>query len=335
LEHELTEICDDFRMSTHDDDALEKQLSSIEKSIDAFFREATALWTPNSSQVYYDHSGLRAFSANLPEPLALERARLQTEIASLSAQIANLAQSSPLVSPADLPDLRINTRKMISSLNFEEYRYHEARLMGYEDQLYGVLPASQDDEPVKPLGASELCRKAVENVRKLLLFVTQGGSRGISPAQSVPPVKGGQFRPDTAFILMWMSDDHPELEDVKVGITEVFEEFGIRAIRADDIEHEEIITERITEEIATSEFLIADLTGARPNVYYEVGYAHALGKRVLLYRKKDEVLHFDLAGRNVPPYSNVADLKIQLRKRLAATLGTKARSHPIRKKKKK
>ena len=66
---------------------------------------------------------------------------------------------------------------------------------------------------------------------------------------------------------MWMSEDHPELTDVKEGITEVFREFGISAIRADDIEHEGVITARVLQEISSAEFLIADLTGARPNIY--------------------------------------------------------------------
>jgi hypothetical protein len=40
--------------------------------------------------------------------------------------------------------------------------------------------------------------------------------------------------------------------------------------------------------------LVADMTGCNPNVFYEVGYAHALGKLVLLLTKNAEDIPFDL-----------------------------------------
>lgn len=125
----------------------------------------------------------------------------------------------------------------------------------------------------------------------------------------------------TAFVIMAIDPEKPELVDVLQAIKESCKVFGIEARRVDEIEHQDKITNVILDEIRSCEFLIADLSHERPNVYYEIGYAHALNKKPILYRRKGTKIHFDLSLHNIPEYQNTTELKQALTKRLEAILG--------------
>ncbi len=135
------------------------------------------------------------------------------------------------------------------------------------------------------------------------------------------PIQVASVTANTAFIIMSMDAGDPMLEDVSNGIKDVCKMFGVTAKRSDDFEHSGRITDLILRLIRTSDILIADVTGERPNVYYEIGYAHALNKKPIVYRRAGTRLHFDLSVHNVPEYTNVSDLKHKLERRLEAVLG--------------
>ncbi|HVM86697.1 MAG TPA: hypothetical protein VMT76_00820 [Puia sp.] len=73
-------------------------------------------------------------------------------------------------------------------------------------------------------------------------------------------------------------------------------EFSIEIYRADDFYNNDIIVETIYHLIKDSEFIIADTTEPNKNAFYELGYASALGKEIVMVQNKTEKkLFFDRA----------------------------------------
>ena len=90
-------------------------------------------------------------------------------------------------------------------------------------------------------------------------------------------------------------------------------------VRADDIYSDGIVIEEIWERICAAQFLIADMTGRNPNVFYEIGLAHALGKHVIILAQSEVDVPFDLRHRRVILY-DLGDLGA-LERRLGGTIG--------------
>ena len=251
----------------------------------------------------------------MPIALRTTAADLVTRLLEISGQIAEIVKRSSLTSDADERDIMKCTKVMRAALLLRKYHEWNPDVLHDEGRVLGVRPAGQSDQsPQTPNDASEDFFDSLAVVRQVLDLATasaQDRDSFESTAIGITRIRAG-----TAFIVMWMDKTHPELADVVDAVKDVFALFNIIAVRADDIEHDGQITPRIIREIETAEYLFADLTGERPNVYYEVGYAHAMRRPVILFRKAGVGLHFDLASYNCPEYDNLRDLRSKLTKRL-------------------
>ena len=72
----------------------------------------------------------------------------------------------------------------------------------------------------------------------------------------------------------------------------------------------------VSERIASSKLLVADLTGANPNVYLEVGYAWGCQIPTVLLVKDPTELKFDVRGRRCLVYKSIAQLEELLKREL-------------------
>lgn len=105
--------------------------------------------------------------------------------------------------------------------------------------------------------------------------------------------------------------DHvkPAVESVKHSIIRVDEIFGTGPIIDD-----------IWNSIASSEFVLADVTGRNPNVMYEIGMAHTIGKPVIIITQKLEDVPFDLKHQRCIVYEYTPRGCKELERKIAGTL---------------
>lgn len=97
-----------------------------------------------------------------------------------------------------------------------------------------------------------------------------------------------------AFVFTLMAFDK-NFQDVYVlGIKSACENAGAYCERVDEQIFVENILERIYNQIAKADIIVAEMSGRNPNVFYKVGYAHALNKRVILLTQNADDIPFDL-----------------------------------------
>jgi hypothetical protein len=118
-----------------------------------------------------------------------------------------------------------------------------------------------------------------------------------------------------AFVLMPF--DKAFDETYQLGIKATAQEMGFVAERVDEQIYQEGMLERIYRQIDVADVIIADMSGKNPNVFYEVGYAHARNKLCILLTRDTSDIPFDLRHRQHIVYGGSL---ITLRKGLGEAL---------------
>jgi hypothetical protein len=108
-------------------------------------------------------------------------------------------------------------------------------------------------------------------------------------------------------------------------ISKVCSDLSLEAWRADDIYGPGVIIQDITRQLVESQAIIVEITPVNANVYYELGYAHALGKPTILVADRSTKLPFDVSPFRVIFYENSIPGRSRfeegLRKHLGAIFG--------------
>jgi hypothetical protein len=99
-------------------------------------------------------------------------------------------------------------------------------------------------------------------------------------------------------------------------------EVGMKCLRADDIWLNHHIMDDVINLIWRARVVVADLTGKNPNVFYEAGIAHTLGREVIQIAQSMDDIPFDLRSIRSLHYLNNDQGRDDLRRDVGRRLGT-------------
>lgn len=164
----------------------------------------------------------------------------------------------------------------------------------------------------------------LEGVEIVSAAHSQAARADQTPASATLDV-GTTLAPDpakkkTVFVAMPFTE---EFEDVyQFGIYSTIRRCGYIYEKVDESVFAGSIIDRIMDGIRNAEFVIADLTLEKPNVYLEVGYAWGMNKPVMLIARDGQRLHFDLSHHKCLFYKTIGKLAETLEKTVLEMFGS-------------
>jgi hypothetical protein len=117
-----------------------------------------------------------------------------------------------------------------------------------------------------------------------------------------------KHEPGLVFVIMAFRG----MDKVYAAIKDECTKLSLNATRVDEHIGFGFIIRDIYRLIKSAEFIVCDLTHERPNVYYELGFAHGVGNgpdNILLLAKDGTASHFDIAPLRIQYYRSQPHLR--------------------------
>lgn len=223
-------------------------------------------------------------------------------------------------------------------IRLREFRYNEEKnkvelellRKSKEAQIYNLVKRmSSTKERWKDLNhilldSSETLLDTAETIRKSSGGITLSPQRYLSTVgieiDSLEVEKGKVF---------FLTPFHEQFDETYRTVREVGDELGVSISRGDETHAPGLVVTHILKEILQSEFVIANLDGRNPNVFYELGVAQAIGKPTIMIASSDNDIPFDLASSRTLIWKTKEELASRLTSLLAKTLisGREERTH--------
>ncbi|HCH3682920.1 MULTISPECIES: hypothetical protein [Gammaproteobacteria] len=133
-------------------------------------------------------------------------------------------------------------------------------------------------------------------------------------------LSGVETRPNSVFVL---TPFNSRFDDDYQTVRDFFVDHGYQCNRGDDVKVTHNVLGHIIKEMASAELVVANISGRNPNVFYELGIAHALGKEVIIIAQNSKDITFDVSQGQVVIYKDSNHLRESLNKWLVSILKNK------------
>lgn len=187
----------------------------------------------------------------------------------------------------------------------------------YEGNVLQVLKEMVDKDPGNLAVITDFVEAKVPSDGDFISS-TDSGQKRIVFAPSVFRIPTGGVDYSRVAVMMPFSSD---VAPVYVAIQDACRENGLTCQRADDIWVDPMIIHDVFALIYSAFIVVCDFTGKNPNVFYEAGISHTLGRHVVPLTQNKDDIPFDLQHHRYVTYLNNNEgrktLEQQLSKRLA------------------
>jgi len=186
------------------------------------------------------------------------------------------------------------------------------RFGGAAEKIYTEELASFDSRY-----AGRLSRDQFEDLAQLNSNPKQFAKTVVSLAERIQVSR-------SVLVVMSFCED-PALADAYDSFKEICSEFDYECARIDQECDVPRVMPELLQRLGTCAFCIVDLSHEKANVYYELGYAEASKRPVIVTAKKNTPLPFDVKDIPVIFWDSQKSLKEQLRKRIKSIAAQQGR----------
>jgi hypothetical protein len=186
-----------------------------------------------------------------------------------------------------------NTMTLLNKL----FAMRDLGLISFEDEETG--DGRKPVGEIKETGLWSKIRVAFGGMSLSEAAMLSRHSKGIA----VAPVFGRPRPPKEKIDVFVLMPFNAKMEKVYTNhIKKMGEELGVTIRRADEIFLPGPFMEKVWDGIYAAQLILADCTEKNPNVFYEIGIAHTVGKKVVLITRSDEDIPSDIKHFDYIPY---------------------------------